>query len=55
MEQARLGLSTTMKRLGRTMQGSKSNHLLYLLLFAVGVIAVLWLLAKAYKLARWVV
>mmetsp|Transcript_13568 Transcript_13568/g.41031 ORF Transcript_13568/g.41031 Transcript_13568/m.41031 type:complete len:125 (-) Transcript_13568:1251-1625(-) len=55
MEQARLGLSTTMKRLSRTIQGSKSNHLLYLLLFAVGVMAALWLLTKAYRIVRWVV
>lgn len=53
MEQARLGLSSTMKRLGRTFQNSKSNHLLYLLLFAVGVMVALWCLTKAYRFVKW--
>lgn len=53
MEQARLGLSSTMKRLGRTFQNSKSNHMLYLLLFAVGVMAALWCLTKAYRFVKW--
>lgn len=53
MEQARLGLSSTMKRLGRTFENSKSNHLLYLLLFAVGVMVAFWCLTKAYRFVKW--
>ncbi len=37
LEKAKMGLSRTMRRLNRTYKQSKSNHLLYLLLFVLGV------------------
>ena len=55
MEQARSGLRKTMRRLNRTYERSKSNHILYLLLFAVGVFAVLYTWIKFYRLVRWVI
>lgn len=42
LEKAKLGLSRSMRRLNRTYQRSKSNHLLYLLLFVVGVFFVFY-------------
>lgn len=55
MEKARAGLRKTVRRLNRTYEQSKSNHILYLLLFAVGVFAVLYTWIKFYRMIRWLV
>lgn len=55
MEKARAGLRKTVRRLNRTYEQSKSNHILYLLLFAVGVFTVLYTWIKFYRMIRWIV
>jgi len=55
MEKARTGLRKTMRRLNRTYEQSKSNHILWLLLFAVGVFVLLYTWIKFYRLVRWIV
>ena len=52
MEKARTGLRKTMRRLNRTYEQSKSNHILYLLLFAVGVFVLLYSWLKFYRLVK---
>ena len=54
MEKARAGLRKTMRRLNRTYEQSKSNHILYLLLFAVGVFVLLYSWLKFYRLVKWI-
>jgi len=53
MEKARTGLRKTMRRLNRTYEQSKSNHILYLLLFAVGVFILMYSWLKFYRLVKW--
>lgn len=53
LEKAKLGLGRTMRRLNRTYQHSNSNHLLYLLLFVVGVFFIMYWWMKFYKLVTW--
>ena len=54
MEKARTGLRKTMRRLNRTYEQSKSNHILYLLLFAVGVFVLMYSWLKFYRLVKWI-
>ena len=55
MGRAKVGLRKTVRRLNRTYEQSKSNHILYLLLFAVGVFAILYAWVKFYRLIRWII
>jgi predicted PurR-regulated permease PerM len=54
MEKAKVELKRGMRRLSRAFQQSKSNHLLYLVLFCVAVFAFLYVWAKFYRLMKWI-
>ena len=54
MEQARASLKKTMKRLGRAYTQSKSNHMLYLVLFALALFFALFFWAKLHRVLRWI-
>ena len=54
MEKAKVQLKHGMRRLNRAFQQSKSNHLLYLVLFCVAVFALLYVWAKFYRLMKWI-
>ena len=55
MDKARTSLRKTMRRLNRTYEQSKSNHILYLLLFAVGVFILMYSWLKFYRLVKWII
>lgn len=52
MERARLALRQTMQRLNVAYKQAQSNHLLFLVLFAVFLLFGIYVLAKFYKLGR---
>ena len=54
MEQARLSLKKTMKRMGRAMEQARSNHMLYLILFAVALFFALYFWNRVYKFLKWI-
>lgn len=54
MEQARLSLRKTMKRLGRAFRQSKSNHMLYLMLFGLAMFFAVFFWSKLSRLWKWV-
>jgi len=54
MEQARLSLKKTMKRLNRAYTQSKSNHMLYLILFALGLFFFVYFWNRVIRLLRWI-
>ena len=54
MEKAKVELKRGMRRLNRAFQQSKSNHLLYLVLFCIAVFAFLYVWAKFYRLMKWI-
>jgi hypothetical protein len=54
MEQARGSLRKTMKRLGRAYQQSRSNHMTYLLLFAILLFFGVYFWNKVYRFLTWI-
>jgi hypothetical protein len=54
VEQARLSLRKTMKRLGRAYRQSKSNHMLYLVLFALAMFFAVYSWSKLSRLLKWI-
>lgn len=52
MDNAKLAMRRGMKRLNRAFAQSKSNHLLYLALFVVGIFFVVMFWAKAARFLR---
>eukprot|EP00775_Hariotina_reticulata_P007904 gene7904-8100_t len=54
MEKAKLMMSKAMTRLNVVYKQSKSNLMLYVVLFALGIFTVVYILKKLYKLGRMV-
>ena len=55
LERSTAALKQGMRRLNKAYKESKSNHLLYLVLFALAIFVALYLFAKAYRTIRWLV
>ena len=53
MEKARLALKKSMKRMNKAYEQSKSNHLLYLVLFSLATLFGLYFFAKVVATIRW--
>jgi hypothetical protein len=53
MEQAEIALKRGMRRVSKALRQSKSNHLLYLALFCLGIFFLLYFLIRTYKLLVW--
>ena len=53
METARLTLKQTVKRLDRVARKTKSNHVLYVFLFGVGLFFVAYFWIKVHKFLKW--
>mmetsp|Transcript_19031 Transcript_19031/g.48039 ORF Transcript_19031/g.48039 Transcript_19031/m.48039 type:complete len:140 (+) Transcript_19031:380-799(+) len=53
MEKARHALKKSMKHLNRAYEQSKSNHLLYLVLFSLSILLGLYFFAKVVGTTRW--
>lgn len=54
METAQLTLKVTMKRLNRAYRRSKSNHMVYLLLFALALFFAVYIWNRIYSFLSWV-
>lgn len=54
MDQARASLKKTMRRLGRAYEQSRSNHMLYLILFALALFFGLYFWNRLYRLLKWI-
>lgn len=52
MERAKVEVKRGMRRLNRAFQQSRSNHLLYLVIFCIAVFVFLYLWAKFYRLVK---
>lgn len=55
LERSNAALKQGMRKLNKAYKQSKSNHLLYLALFALAVVFFVWFLAKTYRTIRWFV
>ena len=53
LEQADVALRRGMRRVNKALRQSKSNHLLYLALFCLGVFFMLYFVIRTYKLIVW--
>lgn len=53
MERAKTDLKRGMRRLNRAFQQSRSNHLLYLVVFCIAVFFLLYMWAKMYRMVQW--
>ena len=53
LENAKVAMKRSMRRLNRALEQSKSNHLLYLVLFVLGCFLLIYLWAKLYRMAKW--
>ncbi|BDA46283.1 probable Bet1-like protein At4g14600 [Coccomyxa sp. Obi] len=53
MERAKTDLKRGMRRLNRAFQQSRSNHLLYLVIFCIAVFFFLYMWAKMFRMVRW--
>ena len=53
LDNAKIALKRSMRRLNRALEQSKSNHLLYLVLFVLGCFFLIYLWAKVYRFAKW--
>eukprot|EP00192_Tetraselmis_astigmatica_P017854 CAMPEP_0117653064 /NCGR_PEP_ID=MMETSP0804-20121206/2987_1 /TAXON_ID=1074897 /ORGANISM="Tetraselmis astigmatica, Strain CCMP880" /LENGTH=141 /DNA_ID=CAMNT_0005459205 /DNA_START=169 /DNA_END=594 /DNA_ORIENTATION=- len=54
MEKVRMTLKRSMKRMNKAYEQSKSNHLLYLILFSLATLFGLYFFAKVVGTIRWV-
>jgi hypothetical protein len=54
MEKARSALKRSMKRMNKAYEQSKSNHLLYLVLFSLATLLGLYFFAKIVGTVRWI-
>lgn len=54
MEKARSALKRSMKRMNKACEQSKSNHLLYLVLFSLATLLGLYFFAKIVGTVRWI-
>jgi protein transporter SFT1 len=55
MERARTSLKRTMGRLNIAYRQAQSNHMLLLVLFALGLFISIYVISKIYKLGRHIV
>eukprot|EP00878_Enallax_costatus_P015939 GHUV01016712.1.p1 GENE.GHUV01016712.1~~GHUV01016712.1.p1 ORF type:complete len:111 (+),score=17.14 GHUV01016712.1:346-678(+) len=55
MEKAKMMLGKATRRLNVVYKQSKSNLMLYVVLFAIGLFTVVYVLKKLYRLGRWIV
>ena len=55
LERSRMALRQSMHKLKRAFKQSKSNHLLYLALFVVGIFCIVYFWSKVYRTIRWFV
>ena len=55
LERSRMALKQGMRKLNRAFIQSKSNHLLYLALFVVGIFFLVYFWSKVYRTIRWFV
>lgn len=53
MEKARSSLRKTIKRIDRAYRDGKSNHMLYLFVFALTVFFIVYAWNRVYKLFKW--
>ncbi len=53
MEKARATLKKTMKRMDRAYRDSKSNHMLYLFVFALAAFFIIYAWHRVYRLLKW--
>ena len=53
LENAKVAMRRSMQRLNRALEQSKSNHLLYLILFVLACFLLIYLWAKFYRLMKW--
>lgn len=54
MEAAQMNLKATMKRLNRIFKRAKSNHMIYLLVFALAVFFAVFMFNKIYGFLGWI-
>lgn len=54
MEAARLTLRQAMKRLDRAYKQSKSNHMIYLFVFALAMFFAVFFWSKVYRFFKWI-
>ena len=55
LERGNAALKQGMRRLNKAYKQSKSNHLLYLALFAIALFFGVWFFSKTYRTLRWFV
>lgn len=55
MDKAKMVLGKATRRLNIVYKQSKSNLMLYVVLFAIGLFTVVYVLKKLYRLGRWIV
>ena len=53
LENAKVAMKRSMRRLNRALEQSKSNHLLYLVVFVLGCFLLIYLWAKFYRIIKW--
>lgn len=53
LDNAKVAMKRSMRRLNRALEQSKSNHLLYLVVFVLAVFFLIYLWAKFYRLMKW--
>ena len=55
LDRAKAALARGLKRVNRAMRRGRSNHMIYLVLFAFAVLLGVYVWAKLYRLVRWIV
>eukprot|EP01026_Neomeris_dumetosa_P030125 TRINITY_DN2417_c0_g1_i2.p1 TRINITY_DN2417_c0_g1~~TRINITY_DN2417_c0_g1_i2.p1 ORF type:complete len:136 (+),score=12.12 TRINITY_DN2417_c0_g1_i2:150-557(+) len=55
MDRAKMAMDRGMKRLSKVYKQGGSNHLLFLVLFAIGVIMFLYFFTKVVKFVQWLI
>ena len=53
LENAKVAMKRSMRRLNRALEQSKSNHMLYLMVFVLACFLMIYLWAKVYRLVKW--
>ena len=55
MDRAKAALSRGLKRVNRAMRQGRSNHMIYLVVFAFAVLMGVYMWGKLYRMVRWLV
>ncbi|KAK9845212.1 hypothetical protein WJX81_000170 [Elliptochloris bilobata] len=55
LDRAKAALSRGLKRVNRAMRRGRSNHMIYLVVFAFAVLMGVYVWAKLYRMVRWLV